>query len=38
MDKAYLARTPMIIRASKKEIDPFIPKEEGGGVGPECTY
>jgi hypothetical protein len=38
MDKAYSARTPMIIRASKKEIDPFIPKEEGGAVGPECTY
>jgi hypothetical protein len=29
MDKAYLARTPMIVHALEKDKDPFRPKEEG---------
>jgi hypothetical protein len=39
MDKAYWARTPMIIRALKKDKDPFRPKEEGEEVlGQEYPY
>jgi hypothetical protein len=32
MDKAYSARTPMIVRALEKDTDPFMPKEEGEDV------
>jgi hypothetical protein len=32
MDKAYPLRTPMIVRALKKDIDPFRPKQEGEEV------
>jgi hypothetical protein len=28
MDKAYSARTPMVVRALKKDKDPFKPREE----------
>jgi hypothetical protein len=39
MDKVYLARTHMIIRALEKETDPFRLKEEGEEVlGPEYPY
>jgi hypothetical protein len=27
MDKTYSARTPMVVRALEKDIDPFRPKE-----------
>jgi hypothetical protein len=38
MDKAYSARTPMIIRALEKDTDPFMSKEEGEEVlGQEYT-
>jgi hypothetical protein len=33
MDKAYLATTPMIVRALKKDKDPFKPWEEGEVLG-----
>jgi hypothetical protein len=29
MDKAYSAKTPMVIRALEKDKNPFRPKEEG---------
>jgi hypothetical protein len=29
MDKAYPQSTPMIVRALKKDKDPFKPKQEG---------
>jgi hypothetical protein len=32
MDKAYLSKTPMVIRALEKEIDPFQPQQEGEEV------
>jgi hypothetical protein len=39
MDKAYSARTPMIIRALEKDTDPFRPREEGEEVlGQEYPY
>jgi hypothetical protein len=39
MDKTYLARTPMIVRALEKDTDPFKPKEEGEEVlGQEYPY
>jgi hypothetical protein len=39
MDKAYRLRTPMIVRALEKDIDPFRPKQEGEEVlGPEYPY
>jgi hypothetical protein len=39
MDKAYLARTLMVIRALEKDTDPFRLKEEGEEVlGQEYTY
>jgi hypothetical protein len=39
MDKAYSARTPIIVHALEKDTDPFKPKEEGEGVlGQEYTY
>jgi hypothetical protein len=39
MDKAYSARTPMIVRALEKDTDPFRPKEEGEDVlKQEYTY
>jgi hypothetical protein len=39
MDKAYLARTPMIVRALEKDNDPFRSKKEGEDVlGQEYTY
>jgi hypothetical protein len=39
MDKASLARTPMVVRALKKDTDPFRPKEEGEEVlGQEYPY
>jgi hypothetical protein len=39
MDKAYLTRTPMIVRALEKDTDPFRPKEEGEEVlGQEYPY
>jgi hypothetical protein len=39
MDKAYLLRTPMIVRALEKDTDPFRPKQEGEDVlGAEYIY
>jgi hypothetical protein len=39
IDKAYLLRTSKIIRALKKDTDPFMPKQEGEEVlGVEYTY
>jgi hypothetical protein len=39
MDKAYLARTPMVVRALEKDTDPFRLKEEGEEVlGQEYPY
>jgi hypothetical protein len=40
MDKAYLARTPMFVRALDKDTDPFRPKEEEGEevLGQEYPY
>jgi hypothetical protein len=39
MDKAYSARTPMVVRALEKDTDPFRSKEEGEEVlGQEYTY
>jgi hypothetical protein len=39
MDKAYSARTPMIVHALEKDKDPFKPREEGEEVlGQEYTY
>jgi hypothetical protein len=39
MDKAYLATTPMIVRAFEKNKDLFKPREEGEEVlGQEFTY
>jgi hypothetical protein len=32
MDKAYSARTPIVIRALEKDEDPFRPKKEGEEV------
>jgi hypothetical protein len=32
MDKVYSARTPMVVRALKKDTDPFGLKEEGEEV------
>jgi hypothetical protein len=39
MDKAYSARTPMVVHALKKDKDAFKPKEEGEDVlGQEYPY
>jgi hypothetical protein len=39
MDKAYSARTLMVVLALEKETDPFRLKEEGEDVlGPEYSY
>jgi hypothetical protein len=40
MDKAYLARTPMFVRALEKDTDPFRSKEEEGEevLGQEYPY
>jgi hypothetical protein len=39
MDKAHSLRTPMIVHALEKDIDPFRPKQEGEEVlGPNYTY
>jgi hypothetical protein len=39
MDKAYLQRTPMIVRALEKDKDQFMPKQEGEEVlGAEYPY
>jgi hypothetical protein len=39
MDKAYSTRTPMVVHALEKDIDPFRPKEEGEEVlGQEYPY
>jgi hypothetical protein len=39
MDKAYSARTPMVVRALEKYTDPFRPKEEGEEVlGQQYPY
>jgi hypothetical protein len=39
MDKAYSARTPMVVHALEKDTDPFRPKEEGEEVsGQEYPY
>jgi hypothetical protein len=39
MDKAYVARTPMIVHALEKGVDQFKSKQEGEDVlGPECPY
>jgi hypothetical protein len=39
MDKAYSARTPIVIRALEKDKDPFKPKEQGEEVlGQEYLY
>jgi hypothetical protein len=32
MNKAYPLRTHMIVRALEKDIDPFMPKQEGKEV------
>jgi hypothetical protein len=32
IDKAYLSKTPMIVRAIEKETDPFRPREQGEEV------
>jgi hypothetical protein len=32
MDKAYSARTPMVVHVLEKDTDPFRPKEEGKEV------
>jgi hypothetical protein len=37
MDKAYSARTPMVIRALKKDIDPFRLKEGEDMLGQEYS-
>jgi hypothetical protein len=29
MDKAYPSKTPMVVRALEKDIDPFRPRQEG---------
>jgi hypothetical protein len=39
MDKAYLSKTPMIVRALEKDTNPFRPQEEGEEVlGYEYPY
>jgi hypothetical protein len=39
MDKAYLSKTPMVMRALEKETNPFWPLQEVEGVlGSEYTY
>jgi hypothetical protein len=39
MDKAYSARTPMVVHALEKYTDPFRPKEEGEEVlGQQYPY
>jgi hypothetical protein len=39
MDKAYPQRTPMIVRALKKDKDPFKPKQEGEKIlGAKYSY
>jgi hypothetical protein len=38
MDKAYLARTPMVVRALQKETHPFRLKEGEEVLGPEYPY
>jgi hypothetical protein len=39
VDKTYSARTPMVVRALKKDKDLFRPKEEGGEVlGQDYPY
>jgi hypothetical protein len=39
LDKAYVLRTPMIVRAFEKDIDPFSLKQEGEEVlEPEYPY
>jgi hypothetical protein len=39
MDKAYLSKTPMVVRAFEKDIDPFWPRQEGEEVlGSEYLY
>jgi hypothetical protein len=39
IDKAYSARTPIVVHALEKDTDPFSLKEEGEEVlGPEYTY
>jgi hypothetical protein len=40
MDKAYSARTPMIVRTLEKDKNPFRPKEEEGEevLGQEYSY
>jgi hypothetical protein len=38
MDKVYLARTPMVVRALEKDKDPFRMKEGEEMLGPEYPY
>jgi hypothetical protein len=38
MDKTYLARTPMVVRALQKETHPFRLKEGEEVFGPEYPY
>jgi hypothetical protein len=39
MDKAYLSKTLMVVRAFEKDIDPFRPRQEGEQVlGSEYLY
>jgi hypothetical protein len=39
MDKSYPSKTPMVIRALEKDIDPFRPCQEGEEVlGSEYPY
>jgi hypothetical protein len=38
MDKAYLARTPMVVRALEKDKDSFKPKEGEEVLGSEYSY
>jgi hypothetical protein len=38
MDKAYLTRTPMVVRALENDKDPFRPKEGEEVLEPEYPY
>jgi hypothetical protein len=38
MDKAYSARTPMVVHALEKDTDPFRPKEEEEVLGQKYLY
>jgi hypothetical protein len=39
MDKVYPSKTPMVVRALERDIDPFRPRQEGEDVlGYEYSY